>query len=123
MKLLVVEDSSVVRGIVVRVLREAGLDCDGVVESGSGADALRRIGTDPSIGLVLCGANVAPANGVAFLTTLRERRTSSELPVLLLTTADLDGAHAEGVNGWLKKPFTAAALRAAVEPWLARSAR
>lgn len=123
MKLLVVEESSVVRGIVARVLREAGLDQDGVVESPSGADAMRRIGTDPSIGLVLCSASVAPTNGVAFLSTLRERRTASELPALLLTTTDPTAAQVEGANGWLKKPFTAAALRAAVEPWLARSSR
>ncbi len=126
-RLLIVDDSPVVRGIVVRVLREAGLGYDGIVEAGCGADALRRIGTDPTIGLVLSDADIPGMDGLEFLRTLRERRTQAELPVLLLTAGDVSVRSAAtsggGANGWLQKPFTADTLRAAVEPWLARSER
>ncbi len=126
-KLLLVDDSSVMRGIIVRVLREAGLGDDGIVEAASGIEALRRIGTDSTIGLVLSDVHMPGMNGLDFLRTLRERRTKSELPVLLLTTADAQtlaaSALVDGANGWLHKPFTADSVRAAVEPWLARSER
>jgi len=126
-KLLVVDDSSIVRGIVVRVLREAGLGDDGIVEAASGLEALRRIGTDSSIGVVLTDVHMPGMNGLDFLRTLRERRTKAELPVLLLTAADAQtlaaSALEDGANGWLQKPFTAGSVRAACEPWLARSAR
>lgn len=124
-KLLVVDDSSVVRGIVVRVLREAGLGDDGIVEAASGIEALRRIGTDPAIGLVLSDVHMPGMNGIDFVRQLRERRTKSELPVLLLTSGDAQvlAASVDGANGWLQKPFTADSVRAACEPWLARSDR
>lgn len=126
-KLLLVDDSSVMRGIIVRVLREAGLADDGVVEASDGVEALRRIGTDPTIGLVLSDVHMPGMNGLDFLRTLRERRTKSELPVLLLTTADSQtlaaSALVDGANGWLQRPFTADSVRAACEPWLARSSR
>jgi len=126
-KLLLVDDSSVMRGIIVRVLREAGLGDDGIVEASSGIEALRRIGTDSTIGLVLSDVHMPGMNGLDFLRSLRERRTKSELPVLLLTTADSQtlaaSALVDGANGWLHKPFTADSVRAACEPWLARSDR
>jgi two-component system chemotaxis response regulator CheY len=126
-KLLVVDDSSVVRGIVVRVLREAGLGDEGIVEAASGIEALRRIGTDPAIGLVLTDVHMPGMNGIDFLRTLRERRTKAELPVLLLTSGDAQtlaaSALADGANGWLQKPFTADSVRTACEPWLTRSDR
>lgn len=126
-KLLLVDDSPVMRGIMVRVLREAGLGDDGIVEAGSGTEALRRIGTDSTIGLVLSDVRMPEMDGRDFLRTLRERRTKSELPVLLLTSSDAQSlAVAEledDANGWLQRPFTADAVRAAVAPWLARSDR
>ncbi|MBL8862611.1 MAG: response regulator [Planctomycetes bacterium] len=126
-KLLVVDDSSVVRGIVLRVLREAGLDHDGIVEAASGVEALRKIGHDPSIGLVLSDVHMPGMNGIDFVRALRERRTKEELPVLLLTSGDAQtlcaAALADGANGWISKPFTSAMVRAAVEPWLTRSDR
>ncbi len=126
-KLLVVDDSSVVRGIVVRVLREAGLGDEGIVEAASGSEALRCAGRDSSIGLVLAAWNMPGMDGLAFVRALRERRTSDELPVLLLSsgmtsTFEAD-VRAAGANGWLAKPFNADEARAAVAPWLARSDR
>ncbi len=126
-KLLVVDDSSVVRGIVVRVLREAGLGDDGIVEAASGPEALRCAGRDSSIGLVLADLCMPGMDGLAFVRALRERRTREELPVLVLASAATAGFDVEvkaaGANGWLAKPFDADEARAAVAPWLARSDR
>ncbi len=122
-KLLVVDDSPVVRGIMLRVLREAGLGDAGLVEAVDGRDALRRIGTDPEIGLVLSDVDMPGMNGIEFVRELRERRTRAEVAVLLLTTGERPEPSAHGANGWLQKPFTAGSVRAACEPWLARSDR
>jgi two-component system chemotaxis response regulator CheY len=78
-------------------------------------------------GLVLSDVSMPGINGIDFVRALRERRTKEELPVLLLTSGDAQtlcaSALADGANGWIQKPFTGDAVRAACEPWLARSGR
>jgi len=113
-KILVVDDSPVLRKIMLRVLREAGLGDAGLVEAVDGRDALRRIGTDPAIGLVLSDVDMPGMNGIDFVRELRERRTREEVQVLLLTAREQRDPSAHGADGWLRRPFSVESLRAAV---------
>jgi len=115
-KLLVVDDSPVLRGIMARVLREAGVE--DVVEARDGRDALRRIGTDPEIGLVLSDVAMPGMDGVAFVRELRERRTRDEIRVLLLTSCDSPDDTVHGADGWLRRPFDTREVHLILRPWL-----
>lgn len=113
-KLLIVDDSPVLRRIMLRVLREAGLDEAGLVEAVDGRDALRHIGTDPAIAVVLSDVDMPGMNGIEFVRELRERRTREEVQVLLLTSRERQDPSAHGADGWLRRPFSVESVRAAV---------
>ena len=110
-KLLVVDDSPVLRRIMLRVLREAGLDDADLVEAVDGRDAIRRIGTDPAIGVVLSDVDMPGMNGIDLVRELRERRTREEVRVLLLTARPQSDLEAHGADGWLQRPFDVETIR------------
>jgi two-component system chemotaxis response regulator CheY len=113
-KILVVDDSPVLRKIMLRVLREAHLGDAGLVEAVDGRDAMRRIGTDPSIGLVLSDVDMPGMDGIEFVRELRERRTRDEVRVLLLSSREQPDSAVHGADGWLQRPFDVASVRAAL---------
>jgi two-component system chemotaxis response regulator CheY len=100
-KVLVIDDSQVVRLQVSRVLVTAGYS---VIEACDGQDALDKVTSHPELALVLCDINMPRMNGIEFLERLRPR-----VPVVMLTTEGQlelrQRAKALGAQGWIKKPF------------------
>ncbi|MGB6630254.1 MAG: response regulator, partial [Terriglobales bacterium] len=60
---LIVDDSSVMRKIVERSLRQAGIDLSQVFEAGNGADALGVL-KDQAVDLILCDINMPVMDGL-----------------------------------------------------------
>lgn len=54
---LIVDDSSVMRKIVERSLRQAGIDLSDVLQAGNGAEALSML-KDSAVDLILCDINM-----------------------------------------------------------------
>ena len=67
---LIVDDSSVMRKIVERSLRQAGIELQEVFEAGNGAEALESLKDHP-VDLVLCDINMPGKNGHRLLQELR----------------------------------------------------
>ncbi len=63
---LIVDDSSVMRKIVERSLRQAGLELEEVVEAGNGAEALAALGKG-AVDLILCDINMPVMDGLEFV--------------------------------------------------------
>jgi len=59
---LIVDDSSVMRKIVERSLRQAGLELEKVLEAGNGAEALALLGNE-TVDLILCDINMPIMDG------------------------------------------------------------
>jgi len=119
MKILIVDDSSVMRKIVRKSLRQAGLGSHEVEEAANGQEGLAQI--DASCpDLVLCDWNMPEMSGMELLQALRGR----ECPVPFCfvtseaTNAMRSEAHEAGANGFVTKPFTPDSLRDALEPLL-----
>ncbi len=72
MKVLVVDDSRVMRQIVVRTLRQAGFDGLDVVEATNGAEGLDAVSSERP-DMVLSDWNMPEMTGIDFLTALRAR--------------------------------------------------
>jgi two-component system chemotaxis response regulator CheY len=107
MKILVTDDSRVMRQIVVRTLRQAGLGGHDVVEAENGRDALEKIRTeDPDV--VLSDWNMPVMDGITLLTTLRSR--GHALPFGFVTSEGSpemrDRAARAGADFVIAKPFT-----------------
>ncbi|MBF0612676.1 MAG: response regulator [Magnetococcales bacterium] len=112
MRVLIVDDSSVMRKIVARGLRQAGFKIDDILEAGDGVEALQMV-TAHNFDLILSDWNMPNMDGLTFV---KELRKSDDTPVVMVTTEGGEGKVAEaiqnGANGHIKKPFTPEDLKA-----------
>ncbi len=66
---LIVDDSAVMRKIVERSLRQAGIDLAQVLEAGNGAEALTVLNENAG-DLILCDINMPVMDGIEFIKQL-----------------------------------------------------
>jgi two-component system chemotaxis response regulator CheY len=118
-KILVVDDSSTMRKIIRRTLRQTGLAFDDVLEAENGIEALSVLASDPAIRVVLSDINMPEMNGIELVTQLRTQHDASVLGVVMVTTeggeAMVKTAMERGANGYVTKPFTPDAIKDALE--------
>ena len=72
MKILIADDSRVMRQIVIRTLRQAGYDDHDIVEAEDGADALAKVGSEKP-DLVLSDWNMPEMTGIQLLKELNNQ--------------------------------------------------
>jgi two-component system chemotaxis response regulator CheY len=106
---LIVDDSSVMRKIVERSLRQAGIELSEVMEAGSGTEALTAIQSKKP-DLILSDINMPVMNGLEFVKKLQEIAGMSDVPVVMITTEASESHVVEalsyGAKGYIRKPFT-----------------
>lgn len=106
LNILLVDDSGVMRKLVSKALRQAGLDITGTSEAANGQEGLEALSAGP-VDLVLCDWNMPVMDGLTFVT---EARKSSRVPIIMLTTESgedkMAAAVDAGANGYITKPFT-----------------
>lgn len=121
-RILVVDDSPVMRRMVMTALRS--LPEATFLEAGSGLEAIERLALDP-VSLVVLDLNMPDVNGIDTIRFLRGHPAYARLPVVILTTRDdeasEDQALALGASRYLTKPFQPAAFAAEVAGLLATS--
>jgi two-component system chemotaxis response regulator CheY len=121
-KVLVIDDSMMVRQQVGRALAAAGF---AVIEAVDGVDGLQKLSASPDTRLVVCDVNMPRMNGIEFLESLR-KSDSSGVPVVMLTTEGqpelVQRAKALGAKGWIVKPFKPDLLVAAAKKLTASAA-
>jgi two-component system chemotaxis response regulator CheY len=119
---LIVDDSSVMRKIVERCLRQAGIDLKQVFEAGNGAEALSVL-QENVVDLILCDINMPVMDGLEFVKQLPGVSNAKGVPVVMITTegseAHVVQAISCGAQGYIRKPFTAEQVKEHVMPVLA----
>jgi two-component system, chemotaxis family, chemotaxis protein CheY len=119
---LIVDDSSVMRKIVERCLRQAGIDLKQVLEAGNGAEALGILQGNP-VDLILCDINMPVMDGLEFIKQLPGIENAKDVPVVMITTegseAHVVQALSCGARGYIRKPFTPEQVKEHVIPVLA----
>jgi two-component system chemotaxis response regulator CheY len=119
---LIVDDSSVMRKIVDRSLRQAGIEISQLFEAGNGAEALGVV-QDNKVDLILCDINMPVMDGLEFIKQLATVDNAKGVPVVMITTegseAHVVQALACGARGYIRKPFTADQVKEHVIPILA----
>jgi two-component system, chemotaxis family, chemotaxis protein CheY len=107
---LIVDDSSVMRKIVERSLRQAGVNLAKVLEAGNGAEALTLLKTN-AVDLILSDINMPVMDGLEFVRQLKRERLAANVPVVMITTEGSESQVVEavqsGAKGYIRKPFTA----------------
>jgi len=118
---LIVDDSSVMRKIVERALRQAGLDALVVREAGSGTEGLEVLKATP-VDLILSDINMPSMDGLEFLRQIRAQNLASGVPVVMITTESSEEhvkqAILAGAQGYIRKPFTPEQVKERVLPLL-----
>jgi two-component system chemotaxis response regulator CheY len=118
---LIVDDSSVMRKIVERALRQAGLDPLVVHEAGSGIEGLDLLRAK-RVDLIVSDINMPSMDGLEFLRQIREQNLAPGVPVVMITTESSEEhvkqAILAGAQGYIRKPFTAEQVKERVLPLL-----
>ena len=119
---LIVDDSSVMRKIVERSLRQAGIDLSEVLQAGNGAEALSTLKESP-VDLILCDINMPVMDGIEFIKQLAGIESAENVPVVMITTESSEAhvvqALSCGARGYIRKPFTPEQVKEHVVPILA----
>jgi two-component system chemotaxis response regulator CheY len=121
---LIVDDSSVMRKIVERSLRQAGLESLIVFEAASGIEGLELL-KSKEVDLILSDINMPSMDGLEFVRQLHIQQLATGVPVVMITTesseAHVKQAIQAGARGYIRKPFTADQVKQRVLPLLLAS--
>jgi two-component system, chemotaxis family, chemotaxis protein CheY len=79
---LIIDDSSVMRKIVERSLRQAGINLTQVFEAGNGAEALAVLQVN-RVDLILCDVNMPVMDGLEFIKQLPAVPNAKDVPVVM----------------------------------------
>jgi two-component system chemotaxis response regulator CheY len=118
-QVLIVDDSSVMRKIVERALRQADLDLEAVHEAGNGTEGLEML-QSKRVQLILSDINMPAMDGLEFLRQIKTRNLAPGIPVVMITTESSEEhvkqAIQAGARGYIRKPFTPEQVKERVLP-------
>jgi two-component system chemotaxis response regulator CheY len=107
MKVLVVDDSKVMRTILKKILESMGAI---VEEAGNGQEGLEKLKAAIQPDIVLVDWNMPGMSGLDFVCAVRAQSHYRKLPLMMVTAeterSQMGKALAEGANEYVMKPFT-----------------
>jgi two-component system chemotaxis response regulator CheY len=122
---LIVDDSSVMRKIVERSLRQAGIEPMVVHEAASGVEGIDLLKTK-EVDLIVSDINMPSMDGLEFLRQIGAQNLAPGVPVVMITTESSEEHVKEaiqaGARAYIRKPFTADQVKERVLP-LVKKAR
>ena len=120
-KLLIVDDSTMLRDMLNYALNEGGYN--DVVEAVDGVDGLEKAKAS-TFDLIITDVNMPNMDGLTLIGELRKVPDYVKRPILVLTTERSDEMKAKGkaagATGWIVKPFVPDQLLKAVNIVLSR---
>lgn len=107
MKILVIDDSSTIRLLMVKMLRELGYS-DLTIASSSAEEAI-PITTNNQFDLILSDWNFPKMSGLDFVKYLKSAPRTQKIPIIMVTTIHARSAILKalkaGVQGYILKPI------------------
>ena len=130
MRVLIADDSAVMRKVLQRALAEPWTNITDIAEAANGREALeylrhcREVGEE--LDLILCDINMPVMDGLTFLESAQAEGLVADTPTVIVTTESGERmvlrAIAAGARGYICKPFTAEQVRDRITPLLHRAA-
>jgi len=116
MKLLIVDDSAMLRDMLVYALNEGGYD--DITECVDGVDGLNQVKLT-QFDLIISDVNMPNMDGLTMIEEIRKIPNYKNIPIFVLTTERgiemKKKGKAAGANGWIVKPFVQEQLIKAVD--------
>lgn len=120
MKILVVDDSSTMRRIIINTLNKIGYS--DYAEAANGREGVERLAAVP-IDMIITDWNMPEMSGVDFIRAVRANDQTKHLPVIMVTTnaaqEDIVQALDAGVNNYVVKPFTPDTIKERIQAAIA----
>ncbi|MEZ6036290.1 MAG: response regulator [Planctomycetota bacterium] len=117
---LIVDDSATMRKIIMRGIRQAGIDNAEFKEAGDGVEGMAAVGGG-TFDLILSDVNMPNMNGLDFVREVCSK-VSNPPPIVMITTEGseevVSEAMSRGAKGYLKKPFTPEKIQEVIGPFL-----
>lgn len=109
-KVLVVDDSNVMRQIIKNNLKQLGFKMDNISEAEDGQAGLRALGGGP-IDLIISDWNMPKMSGIEFLKAKNDDGNFKNIPFMMVTSETekdkIMEAVQAGVSQYIVKPFNA----------------
>ncbi len=120
-KILIAEDSSTMRSLLVATIESLGGYL--VTEAASGFEALRLLPREP-VDLIITDINMPDINGLELVSFVRGSENYRHIPLFIISTEgsdrDREKGLALGANEYLVKPFDPARLQELILQYTAR---
>jgi len=125
-RVLIVDDSAVMRRILESALRHSSLDLTEVLHAANGVEGLAALEESATenqpLNLILCDVHMPVMNGLDFLLEKQRRNLAPGVPVVMITADATDpqvlDAVAAGAQGTISKPFTLERIKTCVQSLL-----
>lgn len=122
MRVLIVDDSAIMRKIQRKVLVDMGIE--DIVDAEDGIDALLKMKDHNfDFNLVLCDWNMPKMDGITLVRKLRSVSQLAKMPIVMVTTEGEKERVVEalkaGANGYIVKPFKPETITEKLKPFLA----
>jgi two-component system, chemotaxis family, chemotaxis protein CheY len=116
---LVVDDSKVMRSLVIRSLDRTELADFNYIEAEDGEDALKKFNPD-TVDIIFADWNMPKMSGIAFAKEVRGMEKTKAIPIVMVTSEKSMGKievalDQVGANAYVTKPFTAEELKSKIE--------
>jgi len=117
-KVMIIDDSAVLRSILAKNLEQVGFLKDNIIESMNGEDGLEKLMVE-KFDLVITDWYMPKMDGLEFVKMLKDREHLKNIP-LLMVTSEMDSrkeleAFRAGVSAYIIKPFTANDLESKIK--------
>ncbi len=113
-KILVVDDSSIIRRIIKRTMMMILSNIDEIVEASNGVEALEVL-DQKKVELILTDINMENMGGIELIGRVKDNDATKDIPIVVISTEGhekrIAQLLAEGAVGYIKKPFTPEKVR------------
>ena len=105
-KILIVDDSAMIRLVVSKATAEAGYEA---LLAANGQQGLEQLERHRDIALIVCDVNMPEMDGLEMVRRIKSNQRFKYIPILMLTTESKpelkQQARQIGVKAWMLKPF------------------
>lgn len=119
--LMIVDDSTTMRKIIIRTVRMSGLEFDRTEEASNGKEALEKLQAMP-VDIVLCDINMPEMSGTEMVKEARKLDCCANTKIIMVSTESSDDLIntilENGANGYITKPFTPEIFQEKLTPFM-----
>ena len=122
--ILIVDDSSLTRVAIKRIIDMVDIDAKDILEACNGQEALGIL-AENDIDMVLADLNMPEMSGMELIQKMKESKDLANIPVIVVSTESsttrVNDLIEDGIKGFLHKPFTPEDFRTILAENLAES--